>query len=226
MLAALILSSSCGIITEDEQHKEARQVSESHPRPPVGLPPAYLREDTSAGNAPLSSGKAGAARTHLSKTPDRDGLDDGFERIPKPDFSDWGADLEDVSRAGMDEIAHSRLLSSVSVPVISPERAGEVDSLTVALEKRLSVRPDRLPASVVLERWHSPVNYRGYKFNRRKLILFGAEPHLPVRVYRLTDKYYFSVARRLYVLEAGPEFSSFIAVRDTALSRYLLHLAD
>ena len=201
-------------------------MSESSPQVPVSPSVTFVGEDTSAVSVPLSPEPEEKDRNRPVQVSEPAALTADFDDIPEPDFSGWFAELEEISTADRDEIAHSRLISSVSLPVISPDAGDDVDSLTVALEKRLSVRPDRFPSTVVLERWQSPVNYRGYKFNRRKLVLFGAAPHLPVRIYRLTDDYYFSVAETLYELGVRPEFSSFIAVRDTALSRYLLHFAD
>lgn len=226
ILAAAGLSTSCGNISEREQVSEAEQMSESSPQTLVSPSVVYLGEDTSAVSVPPGPEPEEKDRNRPVQVSEPAAPAVDFDDIPEPDFSDWGGDLEDISPANRDEIAHSRLISSVTVPVISPDAGDDVDSLTVALEKRLSVRPDRFPSTVVLERWQSPVNYRGYKFNRRKLVLFGAAPHLPVRIYRLTDDYYFSVAETLYELGIRPEFSSFIAVRDTALSRYLLHFAD
>lgn len=167
--------------------------------------------------------------TTTAETLSKDSLaDTAFEidDIPLPDFPHWWDAEEYVTTSGEEEFAQSRLIATALIPVISPEPRDDYDSVMIALEERLSIRPDRAPASVVLERWRSPVNYKGYQFNRRKLVLFGVEPHIPVGVYHFTGEYYFSLARKLYELDVQPEFSPLRTVKDTALSRYLLDFED
>jgi hypothetical protein len=119
------------------------------------------------------------------------------------------------------EIAENRLVSSRVVQVITPDLRDSYDSMLVVIEERLTIRPDPVSDKVVLEKWRSPVNYKGYKFNMRKLMLFGVYVHYPVQVYRYMGHYYFTSGGEFYNLEVFPDFSPFQAVADTSLSRYL-----
>ncbi|MCA1750338.1 MAG: hypothetical protein ABR572_02950 [Cryomorphaceae bacterium] len=130
-------------------------------------------------------------------------------------------DYSDEFLTDESEIAENRLVSSQVVRVISPELRDSYDSLLVVIEERLTIRPDPKADKVVLEKWKSPVNYRGYKFNMRKLMLFGVDVHYPVRVYFYMGQYYFSSGGELYDLEVFSDFSPFQPAADTTLSRYL-----
>lgn len=143
------------------------------------------------------------------------------DSLEVPAYTDY-EDYSDEFLTEESEIAVNRLVSSEVVRVINPDIRDRYDSLLVVIEERLTIRPDPTADKVVLEKWKSPVNYRGYKFNLRKLMLFGVDVHHPVKVYLYLGQYYFSSGGELYELEVFPDFSHFQVASDTALSRYLL----
>lgn len=155
-------------------------------------------------------------------------VEDGEEQIEpseldSPDMTEQmtSEDFSEEFLSDDSEIAENRLISSQVVRVINPELRDSYDSLLVVIEERLTIHPDPVTDKVVLEKWKSPVNFKGYKFNMRKLMLFGVDVHYPVKVYYYMGEYYFSSGGELYNLEVFPDFSPFRAVPDTALSRYL-----
>lgn len=147
------------------------------------------------------------------------------DSLELPDYTDY-EDYSDEFLTEESEIAVNRLLSSEVVRVINPDLRDSYDSLLVVIEERLTIRPDPTADKVVLEKWKSPVNYKGYKFNMRKLMLFGVDIHYPVKVYHYMGQYYFSSGGELYELEVFPDFSHFRAASDSALSRYLLNFEN
>ncbi len=124
------------------------------------------------------------------------------------------------------ELLENRLLKSQLIRVIQPMHKDAYDSVLVVIEDRLSIRPDPVPKQVVLETWQSPVNYRGYQWNRRKLVVFGIDPQLRIAVYHYLGAYYFSVTDKVYVLDEHLEFTPFVSLRDSALSNFLLGYED
>ncbi len=121
-----------------------------------------------------------------------------------------------------DNFAESRLVQSTLVKVIRPGYRDDFDSVLVVIEDRLSIRPDPGADQVVLEKWLSPVNYKGYKFNRRKLMLYGVQAHQPVGVFHYQDGYYFSLGSKMYILQEQLDYKPFVMLQDSLLTKYLL----
>lgn len=121
-----------------------------------------------------------------------------------------------------DNFAESRLVQSTLVEVVRPGHRDVYDSVLVVIEDRLSIRPDPGADQVVLEKWLSPVNYKGYKFNRRKLMLYGVQAHQPVGVFYYQNDYYFSLGAKMYVLNEHFDYKPFEMLKDSILTKYLL----
>ncbi len=69
-----------------------------------------------------------------------------------------------------------------------------------------------------VEFWVSPINYRGYKWHRNKLILFGVDEPDDVRMYRLEGKLYMHYMNDYYLLEPAEDFTSYQVVNDKEFS--------
>jgi len=73
-------------------------------------------------------------------------------------------------------------------------------------------------AELLVEFWVSPVNYRGYKFHRNKLILFGiAEPDM-VRLIREDGVLYMKYVNDFYRLDPAEDYTSFVQVKGKIFS--------
>lgn len=141
-----------------------------------------------------------------------------FTETPLPEPIDpWTYDHD------LDGIAETRMIGSEVVKVRVRDARDAYDSALVAIEQRLSITPDPIEKELVVERWISPVNTKGYKFNRRKLILYGVESHYPLDIFHYMDVYYLSMGNRLYTLEESWELTKLTLVGDSALTAYLLY---
>jgi hypothetical protein len=125
-----------------------------------------------------------------------------------------------VADAEMD-VKKDRLIATSLVRVLRPEITDQRDSVLAEVEKRLTITPERIPATVVVEKWISPVNFKGYKFNQRKLLLFGVREDQSVVIYYYINQYYFALDERFYELDETLAFESFQNLADTALVRHL-----
>jgi len=99
----------------------------------------------------------------------------------------------------------------------------ERDSTLAIIEERMSLNLEEPSKKIVIEKWYSPVNYRGYKFNRKKLMLYGVDKPEPVDVYFYLGEYYFAFNMRLYHLDETTKNMTFETVKDTVLTQYLLN---
>lgn len=116
-----------------------------------------------------------------------------------------------------------RILHTEIVNVRIPEARNRRDSTLAVIEERMSLNPEELLQKVVVEKWYSPVNYRGYKFNRKKLMLYGVDKAEPVDVYFYLGEYYFAFNMRLYNLDETSKNVAFESVKDSLLINYLLN---
>ena len=115
-----------------------------------------------------------------------------------------------------------RILKTEIVKVKMPDFKDERDSLLAVIEERISLNPEQVSKQIVVEKWFSPVNYRGYKFNRKKLMLYGVEREALISIYFYLGEYYFAFNHKLYNLDETVRNTSFEKVEDSVVTNYLL----
>ena len=140
------------------------------------------------------------------------------------DYDDGEFEDEYVSYPDGDvRLKMERILKTEVVKLRIPEARDERDSTLAVIEERMSLNPEGPSKNIVVEKWYSPVNYRGYKFNRKKLMLYGVDKAAPVDVYFYLGEYYFAFNLRLYNLDETSKNVAFVSVKDTELINYLLN---
>jgi hypothetical protein len=77
----------------------------------------------------------------------------------------------------------------------------------------------REPATLtfVIEYWKSPINYKGYKMGKNKLILFGIPVSETPHIYIYQDNFYLKNNEKIYKLEKTTEFKPYEVVVDATL---------
>jgi hypothetical protein len=69
-------------------------------------------------------------------------------------------------------------------------------------------------ATYKIEFWKSPINYKGYRFNARKLLLFGIADTSFEAVFELDGQFFLKAEQRFYFLKQDDTFNSYIPVLD------------
>lgn len=72
-----------------------------------------------------------------------------------------------------------------------------------------------------VEYWKSPLNYKGYKFSKNKLVVYGIEYLDKDTLFRWRDNFYFKANGRVYALDITPEFKSYETVNNQELLRLI-----
>lgn len=116
-----------------------------------------------------------------------------------------------------------RILKTEIIKVKMPDIQDERDSVLAVIEERMSLNPEQISKQIVVEKWFSPVNYRGYKFNRKKLMLYGVDRETLISIYFYLGEYYFAFNHKLYNLDETVRNTSFENVKDPILTSYLLN---
>lgn len=72
-----------------------------------------------------------------------------------------------------------------------------------------------------IEFWKSPINYKGYKMTRNKIVLYGINATDPFSVFKIDDAFYLKHLTNVYKLEYTNDFKQFEKVSDPSLQAKL-----
>lgn len=118
-------------------------------------------------------------------------------------------------------VKQDQLLISATLPV---EEKSEVKDETLSNETVQKLNPAAdLPANeksnpnCLVEFWVSPINYKGYKMSKNKLILFGIDEPDAVKLYRVDDALYMSYLKEFYRLNNSFDFVSYQKLKDSEI---------
>jgi len=112
-----------------------------------------------------------------------------------------------------DELITSMQADLVNYIAVNP---GNKDSL---LQKVSGIRDDKnLPKqAMTIEFWRSPINYKGYKMAKNKVVLFGLTGQDDVKLYRFDDGIYMKLQQGVFKLDFTDEFKQFERINDEAI---------
>jgi hypothetical protein len=107
-----------------------------------------------------------------------------------------------------DILLSSRTLELVNISAVANNATAAKDSLAA---KMAGVRDDHSSGRQfrLLEFWSSPLNYKGYKMNRNKLVLYGLPDSEGLRLFQLDDEIYLLNGSVAYHLEYGNDFRAY-----------------
>ncbi len=113
-------------------------------------------------------------------------------------------------------VRKDELLSTKTLEVnnLSPvAKASAKDSL---LQKVSGMKDDKNSASQFfnIEFWKSPLNYKGYKMSKYKIVLYGIAYAEGLKVYRLDDVVYLKQSSFFYRLDYGSDFRQYERITD------------
>ncbi len=116
---------------------------------------------------------------------------------------------------GSDEIVvrKDELLAEKIVTLINLDGTNLIDSIR---SKEAGIKEDP-GKSMTIEFWQSPLNYKGYKLSRSRLVLFGFDSDEQVSLYRLESTMFMKTSNGVFRLENTADFRQLERVTDEAL---------
>lgn len=98
----------------------------------------------------------------------------------------------------------------------------EEKSLTKEITEKLNPEANLPEAetrtkSYLVEFWKSPINFKGYKINKGKIVLFGIDEPEQIKLYSVDNVLYFVYIQNIYKLDNTEEFASFNKIKDTSI---------
>lgn len=122
--------------------------------------------------------------------------------------------LDELIVVKKDEIVGSSSLNVINLGTIN--KTGTKDSV---LQDVSGIKDDgrNQVSKFTVEFWQSPINYKGYKMSKNKIVLFGINPDENVRIYRVEETIYLRQASTLYRMDYTNEFRGLERVNDPQL---------
>lgn len=111
------------------------------------------------------------------------------------------------------KIASEELISVKNVKLINFNNAPPSDTLTAKLAGVNSSKNDLY----FIEFWKTPLNSKGYRFTKNKVMLYGFVDYINIDLYELDNSYYIKCSDQVYKLEFGGDFKPLERVVDAEL---------
>ncbi|MBI3502983.1 MAG: hypothetical protein HY063_14425 [Bacteroidetes bacterium] len=94
------------------------------------------------------------------------------------------------------------------------EESNPSDSL---LEKVSGIKNTKSASSLKVEFWQSPINYKGYKMTKNKIVLYGINSDENIKLFHLEENVYMKHNQNFYKLYFTDEFKQFEKVTDASV---------
>lgn len=135
-----------------------------------------------------------------------------FGKTPKINYSE----VDSIIKSDSDiSIATDELLSVKNIKIIRiDDNFSAKDSLAAKLANVETLNSSDL---YYIEFWKTPLNSKGYRFSKNKIMLYGFLDYNHVLLYQLENLYYLKASDQVYKLAYGGEFKQLERVLDSDL---------
>ncbi|MCW3101908.1 MAG: hypothetical protein JWO09_348 [Bacteroidetes bacterium] len=118
-----------------------------------------------------------------------------------------------------DELLLTRTLEVNNLNLMA-SKPGSKDSL---LQKVSGIKDDKPGSRQMfnIELWASPLNYKGYKMSKYKIVLYGIQSLDNAKLYRLDDVIYLKSAAMVYRLDYASDFKQYERITDEQITNKL-----
>ncbi len=130
---------------------------------------------------------------------------------PSINYSEVDALLNDENDI---TVAKEELLSVKNIKVIDLDGSKKQDTLVGQLA---GVTSTDYPNLFFVEFWKTPLNSKGYRMTRNRVILYGLSDFSNITIYKVEDSFYLKNDEYVYKISAGTEFKSLELVSDAEL---------
>jgi hypothetical protein len=133
------------------------------------------------------------------------------KQSPNINYSEVDALLNDENDI---TVAKEELLSVKNIKVIDLDANKKQDTLIGQLA---GVSSSDYPNLFFVEFWKTPLNSKGYRMTRNRVILYGLSDFSNITIYKVEDNFYLKNDEFVYKISAGTEFKSLELVSDAEL---------
>ena len=112
------------------------------------------------------------------------------------------------------KVAQEELLSVKNIKVIDLDTHSKRDTLTGQLA---GVTSSDYPNLFFVEFWKTPLNSKGYRRTRNRVILYGLSDFSSITIFKVDDNFYLKNDDVVYKISSGTEFKPMELVQDSEL---------
>ncbi len=116
-----------------------------------------------------------------------------------------------------DLLLNSRSIEILNMSPVASNSTLSKDSLAAKLAGVREEHPANSRQFCSLEFWTSPLNYKGYKMNRNKIVLYGFNGSESLKVYKLDEEIYLQEGSQVFHLDNTNEFHPYDKVSSEAI---------
>ena len=124
------------------------------------------------------------------------------------------SEVDDLLKEEEVNVAQEELLSVKNIKVINLDADSKRDTLTGQLA---GVTNAEYPNLFFVEFWKTPLNSKGYRMTRNRVILYGLSDFSSITIYKVDDNYYLKNDDVVYKISSGTEFKPMELVNDSQL---------
>ncbi|MDQ3191601.1 MAG: hypothetical protein M3Q58_08410 [Bacteroidota bacterium] len=117
-----------------------------------------------------------------------------------------------------DELLSSKIINLIDLTQNKNTTKLKKDSL---IQVTSGIKEPEPVNTYIIEFWKSPINYKGYKIGRNKLIIFGLQETGNARLFSINNQLYLKNFDRFYKIQKGIEFQSFELITDPEILNLL-----
>lgn len=116
-------------------------------------------------------------------------------------------------------VRKDEFLLTKTVEVLNLDPVAKMNGKDSLLQKVSGIKDDRSSSKQFLniEFWSSPLNYKGYKMSKYKLVLYGIASAEGIKLYKLDDVTYLKSASFIYRLDAIGDFKPYERITDESI---------
>lgn len=116
-------------------------------------------------------------------------------------------------------VRKDELLSTKTLEVINMDPVAKMTGKDSLLQKVSGIKDDRGSSKqfINIEFWSSPLNYKGYKMSKYKLILYGVSSPEGLKIFKLDDIVYLKSTSFVYRLDATGDFKPYERISDESI---------
>lgn len=134
-----------------------------------------------------------------------------FGKSDKVNYSEVDSLIRDNTEIN---IATDELLSVKNVKII---RINPAENENDSLAADIAGVKENTSDLYFIEFWKTPLNSKGYRFSKNKVLLYGFLDYSNVSLYELDNSYYIKSSDQVYKLFYGADFKSLERVVDSGL---------
>lgn len=151
-------------------------------------------------------------------TVDKFGEDEKLVTVDSTKIAKDSLTLENPSIDGV-VVRKDELLSTKTLEVINLDPVAKMNAKDSLLQKVSGIKEDRNTSKHYfnIEFWSSPLNYKGYKMSKYKLIVYGVSSPEGLKIFKLDDVLYFKNSSFVYRIDPTGEFKPYERISDESI---------